>query len=99
MNYEGKKVIVRSDRAGVFYGEIAEKDGQNVVMTNVRRLWWWEGANSISDLAKHGTQSPNECKFTIPVDSIEFFDVIEIILCTKEAEESIDEVSVWTKRK
>ena len=97
MNYQGQKVIIRSDRAGVFFGEIAEKSGQNIVMKNVRRLWWWDGACSISQLALDGTTAPKECKFTVTVDSIEFFDVVEIIPCTKKAVESIDGVDVWKR--
>lgn len=32
------KYIIRADRAGVFYGEIKERNGNEVTMTNVRRL-------------------------------------------------------------
>lgn len=98
MNYDNKKVIVRSDRAGIFYGEIGEKNGQNVLMTNVRRLWYWDGACSISELAFTGVAKPSGCKFTVTVDSIELFDVIEIILCTEEAVGSIEGVPVWKSK-
>ena len=36
-----EKVIVRSDRAGVFFGEIKERNGGEATMVNVRRLWYW----------------------------------------------------------
>ena len=42
-----KKYIVRGDRSGVFFGEIKERNGREVTMTNVRRLWYWDGAASI----------------------------------------------------
>lgn len=93
-NYEGYYVI-RGDRSGVFAGNIEEKNGQDVVLTNVRRLWCWNGACSISELAKNGTSTPEDCKFTVTLDKLELTDVIEIIPCTKEAEESIKGVKEW----
>lgn len=35
--------IIRADRAGVFFGHIAERDGSEVTMTDVRRIWYWTG--------------------------------------------------------
>lgn len=89
------KVIIRADRAGVFYGEIKERNGSEVVMTNVRRLWYWDGAASISQLATEGVTRPGNCKFTVTVEEMTILGVIEIIPCTKKAEESIDSVAVW----
>lgn len=43
-----QKYIVRADRAGVFFGEIESRTGSEVTMRNVRHIWYWEGANSIS---------------------------------------------------
>lgn len=43
--------IVRSDRAGVFFGRIKERNGSEVTMTDVRRIWYWYGAASLSQLA------------------------------------------------
>ena len=91
----GKKVIIRGDRSGVFFGTLAEKNGTEVKLTDCRRLWYWEGANSISQLAAEGTKSPSSCKFTISVAEIVITDVIEIIPCTAEAINSIEGVRVW----
>lgn len=91
------KVIIRADRAGVFYGEIKERNGSEVVMTNVRRLWYWDGAASLSQLATEGVTHPGNCKFTVTVEEMTILGVIEIIPCTKKAEESIDSVAVWKK--
>lgn len=92
-----KKVIVRADRAGVFYGEIKEKNGSEVVMTNVRRLWYWDGAASLSQLAVSGTVAPHNCKFTVAVPEMTILGVIEIIPCTETAVASIDGVAVWKR--
>lgn len=93
--YEGKKVIIRADRSGVFFGTLKNKDGSEVTLTNCRRLWYWEGAASISQLAVDGVTKPNNCKFTVAVEEILVMDTIEIIPCTKKAIKSIEGVKVW----
>ena len=96
-NFTEKKVIVRGDRSGVFFGTLAEKDGQEVRLEKCRRLWYWDGAASISQLAVDGVSAPNNCKFTITVDEIEILDAIEIIPCTDKAIESIEGVREWKR--
>ena len=90
-----QKFIVRCDRAGVFYGEIASRNGREVEMTNVRQLWYWDGAAALMQLAQEGTKAPRNCKFTVEVESLQVLDAIEIIPCTEKAIESIDAVAVW----
>ena len=92
-----KKVIIRADRAGVFFGTLKEKNGTEVTLTNCRRLWYWDGAASISQLAKEGTVAPDKCKFTVWVDEIAVFGVIEIIPCTDRAIKSIEGVKEWKR--
>lgn len=87
--------IVRANGAGVFFGEIKEKDGNRVVMTNARRLWYWNGAASLSQLAQTGTVSPDRCKFPVAVDEVEIFNVIEILSVTEEAAKTLDSVKIW----
>ena len=96
-NFIGKKVIVRGDRSGVFFGTLAEKDGQEVRLEKCRRIWYWDGAASISQLAKDGTAAPENCKFTVTVDEIEILDAIEIIPCTDKAIASIEGVEEWKR--
>ena len=43
-----KYYIVRGKNSGVFAGNIAKREGTEVTMTNVRRLWYWDGACSLS---------------------------------------------------
>ena len=95
MNNIGKKVIIRGDRSGVEFGELVEHKGREVTLKNARRIWYWDGATSLSQLAKEGTAIPNECKFTVMVDSITILDAIEIIPCTDKAIESIEGVKEW----
>ncbi len=92
-----KKVIVRGNRSGVFFGELVERNGSEVKLTNCRRLWYWDGAASISQLAVNGTTNPSECKFTVMVPEIEILDAIEIIPCSNESVKSIKSVPVWAR--
>lgn len=91
--------IVRTLSAGVFFGNIKEENGNTVVMTNARRIWYWEGASSLSELAQLGTALPEKCMFPIAVDEVKLFEVIEILSVTEEAASSIDGVAVWTQHK
>ena len=92
-----KYFIVRADRAGVFFGHIKERDGNEVTMTDVRRLWYWEGAASLSQMAVDGVSRPRGCKFTVTVPSMTVLGVIEVIPCTETACVSIDGVRVWKR--
>lgn len=96
-NYKGKYVIVRCDRAGVFAGVFEERNNREVMLTDCRRLWYWDGAASISQLAVDGTAKPNGCKFTKTVEEILLLEAIEIIPCTEKAEQSIRSVAEWKR--
>lgn len=87
--------MVRTYSAGVFAGTIKELNGKEVLLTNARRIWYWKGAASLSQLAEEGTSSPNECKFPIPVSEVLLTEVIEIIKITDKAKTSIESVPVW----
>lgn len=87
--------IVRSDRAGVFFGNIQERNGSEVTMKNVRRIWYWDGAASLSQLAMEGVKHPVNCKFTVTVPEMTILRVIEIITCTDAAVSNIKGVAEW----
>ncbi len=87
--------IVRTYSAGVFAGYIESRNGKEVVMTKARRLWYWAGAASLSQLAMEGTKKPKDCKFPVAVDRVELTEAIEILDVTPEAQKSIEEVPVW----
>ncbi len=89
-----KYVLIRTQNAGVFAGYLKEKNGETVTLKNARRMWYWSGAFSLSQLAMEGTKKPAECKFPQEVDSIELTQVIEIIDATQEAKDSIASVPV-----
>ena len=88
-------VIVRTYSAGVFAGEMVARDGKEVTLANARRLWHWQGAASLSQLAQSGTSAPAKCKFPEPVDQIILTEAIEILSVTDVARASIAEVPIW----
>jgi hypothetical protein len=92
---ELKYVIVRTHSAGVFAGELESRTGQEVVLLNARRLWYWAGAASLSQLAMKGTTKPKECKFPCEVSRVELLQAIEILDVTDTARKSIAEVPTW----
>lgn len=91
------RVIVRTYSAGVFFGDLTERseDGKRGVILSARRIWFWEGAASLSQLATDGTSKPNSCKFPVAVAQIEVTEIIEVLNVTEKAAQSIDGVPVW----
>lgn len=89
--------IVRTYSAGVFAGDVESRNGKECVMRNARRIWYWDGAASLSELAMRGTSKPENCRFPVAVDRVELTEVIEILDCTDVAAKSISEVPEWTK--
>ena len=90
-----QRYIIRGDRSGVFFGEIADRNGREVTIRNCRRLWYWDGAASLSQLAAEGVKAPKNCNFTVTVDELTVLDAIELIPCTEAACASIEGVKVW----
>lgn len=89
--------IIRGDRSGVFFGRIQSREGREVTLTDCRRLWYWDGAASLSQLALEGTVAPSECKFTVTVPELTVLDAIELIPCSQVAVKSIQGVQVWKR--
>ena len=92
-----KYVIVRTCSAGVFAGFLENREGKVVILTNTRRLWYWAGAASLSQLAMEGTKNPQDCKFPCPVGRVILTEAIEILDTTAAAQESIERVPIWQK--
>ena len=93
-------VMVRTYSMGVFAGELDPASTETVkVLTNARRIWYWSGAASLSQLATDGTSNPKDCKFPCEVSRVELtsptgFEILDI---TDKARESIAGVPVWKK--
>jgi len=91
-------VLIRTYSAGVHYGYLVKREstlaGIEVTLQNARRIWYWSGANSLSQIATEGVKKPNDCKFSVEVPFIQLV-AIEIINITKLAQINLNEVKVW----
>jgi hypothetical protein len=93
-----KYVIVRTYSAGVFAGYLEKRTGKEAIIRKARKLWYWDGAATLAELAVEGVSKPATCKFPCEVDKIEVTEVIEILDCTKKAQDSINAVPIWTMK-
>ena len=91
----GKQVIVRANRAGVFFGTLNSIDGNCVELLKCRKLYFWTGASETLQIATEGVKNPQNCKFTMVVDQIFIGEAIEVIPCTEVAIANINNVPVW----
>jgi UDP-N-acetylglucosamine enolpyruvyl transferase len=96
-NQIGKYVIVRADKAGVFFGKLIAKNDLEVQLTDCRKLYYWSGANAVEQIAMEGVKNIDDCKFTIIVDEVTISNYIQIITCTDIAVNNINSVPIWKK--
>lgn len=97
MEIIGRYCIVRTQFAGVFAGVVTARNGSEVEMEQARRLWYWSGAASLSQLAMEGVTDPGNCKFAMPVTAVLLIGVIEVIPTASKAAASIAEVKEWKR--
>ena len=87
--------IVRAAEAGVFFGKVESRTDREITMTDVRKIFYWEGACAVEELAVHGTASPNKCKLTVIVPRMIIVNPIQIIPCTDRATDILSRIRVW----
>ena len=91
-------VMIRTYSAGVHFGFLKSKEytaaGTIVELINSRRVYYWSGAMTLSQLSLDGTSKPNDCKFTVEIPLIEL-NAIEIIAITEKAKENLTSVKIW----
>jgi hypothetical protein len=98
VNAEGLKYcIVRTNSAGVFSAFVKSLDGDKAELIESRRLWYWDGAASLSQLSQDGVSKPENCKFPQIMPEQTVLGVIEVIPCSDKAKKSIEGVKTWTK--
>jgi hypothetical protein len=90
---KGKPVIVRTYSAGVHFGYLAKREGKEVHLTDSRRIWYWKGANTLSEIALRGIGAGSKIADRV---SIVLTEAIEIIDCSKEAVKNL-EAAEWQK--
>ena len=95
-NFLGKKAIIRGNNSGVQYGTITAIDNSIVVLENSRRIWYWSGAASLSQMAMEGVKDAKACKFSLVQATPHIItDVIEVLICSPDAINNIEGVPVW----
>jgi hypothetical protein len=88
-------VIVRAAQAGCFAGVLVSRKGSEVILNECRRLWYWAGAASLSELAMEGTSKPSECMFPPATQQHLILGVIEVIPTSDKGKTSIEGVAPW----
>ena len=88
-------VLVRCAGAGVHAGELVSRKGDVVELRNSRRIWRWEGAASLSELAVFGAKAPTACRFAVIVERIVLLGAVEVIHCTSAGEQMIRSCPEW----
>jgi hypothetical protein len=90
-------VIVRADKAGVFFGQLVKKEGNEVTLNNCRKLYYWSGACAVEQLALDGIlpSKGKDCKFTVIVDNVTINNYIQIIPCSEKSINSIKSIQTW----
>lgn len=89
------KYLFRCDKSGVFYGELVERNGKECKIKNAQKIYYWDGAACLEQLAVDGTTKPKNCKFTVVVKEIEVYDLIQLLPCTEKSIKSIEGVEIW----
>lgn len=92
---DGEYSVVRTYSAGVFFGILKDRNGKEGTVLNARRVFYWSGAASLSQLSIDGTSKPNDCKFPEAVSSVLLTEIIEVLPLTKKAKQSLDGVKIW----
>ena len=85
----GNEVIIRTYSAGVWFGVLKQKAGNEVILTKARRMykWWAKESISLSGVARYGIKQ-DDSKICGELDSV-WLEAIEIIPVTGNAAESI----------
>lgn len=90
-------VIVSAGQGGIHFGFLENREGQEVTLLNARRIKYWNGAASITELAARGTSKPTECQFSTSVNRIILPLAVEILEISTKALQILQSVPVWSK--
>lgn len=95
----GDTVMVRSRDAGVFYGTLVREKKDTVVLVKARRVWYWKGAATLSELATDGPGDPKGCKFPAATQGEHvILGVCEILPVTDLALSVLNSVPIWSEK-
>ena len=86
----GKKVIVRTYSAGVWFGLLEQKEKNEVILKDARRMYQWfcKESISLSAVAIYGINQ-DKSRICVAVPSI-WLEAIEILPCSDESINSLE---------
>jgi hypothetical protein len=84
----GKHCIVRT-KAGVYAGIVEARSGEEITMSGVRRIWFWRGAFTCSEMALSGIDKAGS-RVAAEIHHAELITVAEVIPTTPEARAKIE---------
>jgi hypothetical protein len=92
-------VIARCRDAGVHAGYLVKTDSSHTVLRDARRIWYWSGAASLSEIAVYGLNPARSqaSKIAAPVKSVRLrdSDICELTVCTEEGRKSVEGSPTW----
>lgn len=88
-------VCIRTYSAGVHFGYLKSRNGKEVELVNAIRVWYWDGACSLSELATNGSTKIDKCKYSVTVPHIILTEAIEIIDVTEKAKNQMESAKRW----
>ena len=92
--------IIRAEKAGVFKAKIESIENGTAVCNSIRRLYYWDGALDVTQIAANGVTKPQSCKFSVQMsenDKSTIFNLIEMHPASDKALKSIQSVKEWTR--
>ena len=90
--YIGKKVLIRANGAGVYFGTLERMEGDQVKVANVRNIWRWAGASCLSQIANDGVTGD---KIGPVVSSMVINNVLQVIPLTEAAIANLERQPEW----
>jgi hypothetical protein len=93
----GEYVLVRTYSAGVHIGKLKDRDKDTVLLVDTKRIWYWDGACSLSQLAKEGSKNIDNCKISVTLDENLIDSSIEIIKVSEGVRQQIYGAKEWKK--
>lgn len=92
-------VIARCTQAGVHAGYLERQTRDHVILVDARRIWYWSGAASLSEIAVYGLnpEKAASSKIGAMVSRIQLrqSDVCELIACNPAGAASVEGAPTW----
>ena len=92
-------VLIRSYASGVHFGYLKSEtetlSGKEVELVNSRRVFYWSGAASLSQIAIDGVKNSENCKIAMVLPNIRIMNIIEIIPVSEKAKLNLEGVKIW----